>query len=141
MYHIFLIHSSVDVCIGCFHVLAIVSSAAVNIGVHVCLSVLISSGCMPINGIAGLYGSSRGFPDGSEDREPACSAGDTRDTGSVPGLGKFPGGGHGNPLQYSCLENPMNRGAWQFTVHRLQSQTPLKQLSTAHNITVLFPVF
>ena len=38
----------------------------------------------------------------------------------IPGSGRFPGGGHGNPLQYSCLENPMNRGAWQATVHRLQ---------------------
>ena len=41
--------------------------------------------------------------------ESACSAGDT---GSIPGLGKCPGGGHGNPLQYSCLENPMDREAW-----------------------------
>ena len=41
-----------------------------------------------------------------------ANAGDGRDTGSVPGLGRFPGGGHSNPLQYSCLENPMDRGAW-----------------------------
>ena len=41
------------------------------------------------------------------------SAGDIRDMGSVPGLGRYPGGGHSNPLQYSCLENPMDRGAWQ----------------------------
>ena len=48
-------------------------------------------------------------------------------------LGRFPGGGNGNPLQYSCLESPMNRGAWQATVHRVaQSWTQLKQLSTAH---------
>ena len=40
------------------------------------------------------------------------------DTGSMPGLGRSPGGGHGNPLQYSCLENPMDRGAWRATVHR-----------------------
>ena len=39
------------------------------------------------------------------------------DVGLIPGLGRFPGGGHGNPLQYSCLENPMDRGAWQATVH------------------------
>ena len=42
---------------------------------------------------------------------------DTRDTGSIPGLEKSPGGGHGNPLQYSCLENPVDRGAWQAIVH------------------------
>ena len=55
-----------------------------------------------------------GFPGGSDGKESACSAGDL---GSIPGLGRSPGGGHGNPLQYSCLENPMDRGAWQATVH------------------------
>ena len=44
-----------------------------------------------------------------------ANAGDVRDVGSIPGLGKSPGGGHGNPLQYSCLQNPMDRGAWQAT--------------------------
>ena len=47
-----------------------------------------------------------------------ASAGDKIDMGSVPGLGRSPGGGHGNPLQYSCLDSPMDRGAWQATVHR-----------------------
>ena len=46
-----------------------------------------------------------------------ANAGDIRDAGSTLGLGRSPGGGHGNPLQYSCLENPMDRGAWQATVH------------------------
>ena len=46
-----------------------------------------------------------------------ANAGDLRDTGSIPGLGKFPGGGHGSPLQYSCLENLVDRGAWRATVH------------------------
>ena len=46
-----------------------------------------------------------------------ASAEDARDVGSVPGSGGSPAGGHGNPLQYSCLENPMDRGAWQTTVH------------------------
>jgi len=46
-----------------------------------------------------------------------ASAGDIRDAGSIPGLGRSPGGGHGNPLQYSCLQNPMDRGAWRATVH------------------------
>ena len=46
-----------------------------------------------------------------------ASVGDIGDAGSVPGLGRCPGGEHGNPYQYSCLENPMDRGAWQATVH------------------------
>ena len=50
-------------------------------------------------------------------KKPAANAGDVRDAGSVPGLGSSPAGGHSNPLQYSCLENPMDRGAWQATVH------------------------
>ena len=59
-----------------------------------------------------------------------ASAGDIRDTGLIPGSGRSPGGGHGNPPQYSCLENPISRGAWQDVVHRItQSQTGLKQLS------------
>ena len=50
-------------------------------------------------------------------KNPPASAGDVRDTGSIPGSGRAPGGGNGYPLQYSCLENPMDRGAWQDTVH------------------------
>ena len=49
-----------------------------------------------------------------------ANAGDKRDSGSVSGLGRSPGGGHGNPLQYSCLENPMDRGSWRATVQELQ---------------------
>ena len=57
-------------------------------------------------------------------------AGDMGDSGSIPSLGRFPGGGHGNPLQYSCLENSMDRQAWWTTVHKVsQSKTSLKQLS------------
>ena len=48
-----------------------------------------------------------------------AKAGDLRDTGSISGLGRSPGGGHGNSLQYFCLENPMDRGDWWVTVHRL----------------------
>ena len=50
-------------------------------------------------------------------KNPPVSARNIRDTGSIPGLGRSPGEGHGNPLQYSCLEDPMDRGAWQATVH------------------------
>ena len=57
---------------------------------------------------------SKGFPRSSVSKESASNAGDP---GLIPGLGRFPGEGNGNPLQYSCLENPMDRGAWQATVH------------------------
>ena len=55
-----------------------------------------------------------GFPGGSEVKASACNVGDL---GSIPGSGRSPGEGNGNPLQYSCLENPMDRGAWWATVH------------------------
>ena len=50
-------------------------------------------------------------------KNPHANAGNVRDVGSVPGLGRSSGGGHGKPLQYSCLENPMDGGAWKATVH------------------------
>ena len=60
-----------------------------------------------------------------------ANVGDTGDTSSIHGSGKSPGGGHGNPLQYSCLENAMGRGAWWATVRRVaKSQTLLKRLNT-----------
>ena len=58
-----------------------------------------------------------GFHHSSVSKESACNAGDL---GSIPGSGKSPGEGNGNPLQYSCLENPIDRGAWEATVHGLQ---------------------
>ena len=57
-----------------------------------------------------------GFPGGSEVKTSACNAGDL---GLIPGSGRSPGEGNGNPLQYSCLENPMDGGAWWATVHRV----------------------
>ena len=64
-------------------------------------------------------------------KNPSASAREVRDTSSIPESGKTPGGWHDNPLQYSCLEKPMDRGAWWATVHRItQCQTRLKQLST-----------
>ena len=58
-----------------------------------------------------------GFPGASVVKNLPVNAGDTGDAGLIPGLGRCLGGGHGNPLQYSCLENPMDRGAWQPTAH------------------------
>ena len=60
-------------------------------------------------------------------KNPPADGEDLRDTGSIPGLGRSPGGGQGNPLPYSCLENPMDRGAWQATAHGVvKSQIQLK---------------
>ena len=61
-----------------------------------------------------------GFPGGAVVNNPPASAGDSRDLGSVLGLGQPPAVGNGNPLQYSCLENSTDRGAWQATVHGVE---------------------
>ena len=64
-------------------------------------------------------------------KNPPINAGDLRDEGLISGSGRSPGGGHGNPLQYCCLENSMDRGAWWATVHGItKSRTQLKRLST-----------
>ena len=68
------------------------------------------------------------IPQWLSSKESACNAGDT---GSIPGSGRSPGKGQGNSLQYSCLKNPKDKGAWQATVHGLaKNQTQLKLLST-----------
>jgi len=73
------------------------------------------------------------IPGGSEVKVSACNAGDL---GSIPGLGRSPGEGNGNPLQYSCLENPMDGEAWWATVHRVaKSQTRLHSLT--HSLTYI----
>ena len=70
---------------------------------------------------------------------PPANAGDERHGGSILGLGRSLGGGHGNPLQYSCLENPMDKEAWWATVHRVtKSQMRLKQLSMHMCIAYLY---
>ena len=75
-----------------------------------------------------------GFPSGSVDKESACNAGDTGDVSSIPGSGRSPREGNGNLLQYSCLENPMDRGSWQATVCGIaKSQTRLKRLMLHYN--------
>ena len=72
-----------------------------------------------------------GFPGALVVKNPPANAGDIRDMDSIPGSGRSPGGDHGNPLQYSCLENPMDRGAWRDTIQRVaKSWTRLKPLST-----------
>ena len=72
-------------------------------------------------------------PGGASGKEPACQCRKQRDSDLIPGSGRSLGGGQGNPLQYSCLENPTDRGAWQVVVHRVAtSQTQRKQVNTTH---------
>ena len=72
-----------------------------------------------------------GFPGGSSGKNPPVNAGGLRDVGSIPGLGRVPGGGHSNLFQYSCWRIPRIRGAWWATVHRVtKSCTRLQRLST-----------
>ena len=73
-----------------------------------------------------------GFPVGSDGKESACSAGDM---GLIPGSGRSPGGGHGYPLQYSCLENPMDRGGWRPTVHGVTESDTTEQLIQHYHST------
>ena len=68
--------------------------------------------CAAVHGVAKMYWLSS--------KESTCNAGDIGDVGSIPGSGRSPGGGDGNPLQYSCLENPMDRGAWWATARRVK---------------------
>ena len=76
-----------------------------------------------------------GFPGGSDNKESTCNAGDL---GSIPGLGRLPGKGDGNPLPYSCLENFMDRGAWRAKVHGVaKSQTRLT-LSLSFHYDICF---
>ena len=70
------------------------------------------------------------FPGGSADKESACNAEGARDMGLIPGSERSPGGGNGNPLKYSCLENPMDRGAWQATVHRVTESDMTERIHT-----------
>ena len=75
-------------------------------------------------------------------KDSPANAGDIGDMVSIPGSGRSLGGGHGNPLQYSRLENPMDRGAWRATVHKVaKSQTRLKRLSTHASNNKLAIVF
>ena len=73
-----------------------------------------------------------GFPGGASGKEPASNTGVIRDVvGPIPGSGRYRGGGHGNTLQYSCLENPMDRGVWQAIVHVVAKESDMTE-ATEH---------
>ena len=74
-----------------------------------------------------------GFPSSSEGKESTCNG---VDLGSIPGLGRSPGGGHDNPFQQSCLENPVDRGAWEVAVHGVTKSRKTEQLKTMHKHSV-----
>ena len=78
------------------------------------------------------YTSSQGFPGGTVVKNPPANAGDAQNAGLIPGSGRSPAEGYGNPLQYSCLENPMDRGARWVTVHRVTKSWT--QLSTSTHV-------
>ena len=79
-----------------------------------------------------------GLPSWLSSKEFTCNAGGAGDAGLFPGWGRSPGGAHGNPLEYSCLKSPMDRGAWQAMVHRVtKSWTQLKGLSMHAHVMVL----
>ena len=80
-----------------------------------------------------FHSSTKGFPGGSDGKEYAR---DAEDLGSIPGLRKSPGEENGDPLQYSCLENPMDRGTWWATVHRFPKSWT--RLSHSHTCTHLY---
>ena len=80
---------------------------------YICVCVCVCVVCVCI-----LYSS--GLPWWLSGKDSACNAGNAGDSSSVPASGRFPGGGHGNPFQDSCLENPMDRGAWHTTGHRVE---------------------
>ena len=68
-----------------------------------------------------------GFPGALLVKNPPANEGDIKNTGSIPWSGRSPGGGHSNPLQYSCLENPMDRGGWWATIHTLAQESDMTE--------------
>ena len=82
----------------------------------------------------------RGFPVGSVVKNLPANAGDTEDWGLIPGFGRIPGEGNGNPLQYFCLENPTDRGAWQATVHGVTKESGQDSMTKQQQQYELFPL-
>ena len=111
---------SVDGHFVSFHISATINNAGMNIGAHLLfqISTFVSGRYIPRSRITGSCGS-LGLPQLFSSEESTYNAGDLS---SIPGLGRSPGGGHSNPLQYSSLESTMDRGAWQATVHRVTSR-------------------
>ena len=109
-------------------------SIIISVSIHVVAKSIISYFFMTVVFYCGL-------PPWLSSKESTCNAGVAGDAGSIPGLGRSSGGGHVNLLQDSCLENPMDRGAWRATVHRIsKSQVWLKQLNT-HTYTVFYSIY
>ena len=87
-------------------------------------------GYSPSYAFSGFVRHSPGFLSGANGKEPACQCMKFKRCSLIPGSGRSPGGGHGNPLQYSCLENPTDREAWRATVHGVpKSRTRLSDLA------------
>ena len=100
---------------------------------HVCEVVFLGS----LFYFIGLYVYPYAFPGGSDSKESVCNVGDL---GSVPGLGRSPGEGHANQLQYSCLQNSMGKGAWWAPVHGIAESNTTEQLTLAFCIYIFMPV-
>ena len=82
-----------------------------------------------------LQFSTKGFPGGSVVKQPLANAGNSRDSHSIPGLGRTPGEGNDNPFQYSCLENPIDREAWRATVHGFAKELNMTEHTHTHTHT------
>ena len=124
VYHNLFIHSLVDGHMGQLHFAVVTNKVASNICMHAlngCILSFLLGKCLAFKWldhiVAVCLTQTWGFPGGSEVKVSAYNA---EDLGSIPGLGRSPGEGNGNPLQYSCQENPMDRGTWWATVHGSQ---------------------
>ena len=150
MYHNFFIPSSVNRYLGCFHVLPIVNSAAMNNGIHVSFSILLSSGYMPQSGIVGSYGQYSCLETPTDGGAwlaavHGVAKGQTRLSdftftfhSSLSCIGE----GSGNPLQCSCLENPRDSRGWWAAVYGVaQSRTWLERLSSNSSSSSMMPLF
>ena len=76
-------------------------------------------------------------PGGAAVKNPPAGAGDTGDSGSIPGSGRSPGDGNDKPLQYSCLENPMDRETWRAIVHGVTKQSDMTQRLSVHTVSTM----